>query len=116
MKPLVLSQIAEETELHESTISRVTTQKYIHTPQGLYELKYFFSSQVKSNDNDATSSTSIKAFIKKIITNEKKSQPLSDSQIAKMLSNQGIDVARRTVAKYREHLAIPPSSQRKEFL
>ncbi|MBP3749575.1 MAG: RNA polymerase factor sigma-54 [Ruminobacter sp.] len=114
MKPLVLNDIAMETGLHESTISRVTTEKYIHTPRGTFELKYFFSSHVSSTDSsDEFSSTAIRAKIKKLISEENQKKPLSDSQLAKILENEGIQVARRTIAKYRESLNIPPSSQRK---
>lgn len=114
MKPLVLNDIAMETGLHESTISRVTTEKYIHTPRGTFELKYFFSSHVSSTDSsDEVSSTAIRAKIKKLISEENQKKPLSDSQLAKILENEGIQVARRTIAKYRESLNIPPSSQRK---
>ena len=114
MKPLVLNDIAVETNLHESTISRVTTEKYIHTPRGTFELKYFFSSHVNSTDRcDEISSTAIRAKIKKLISEENQKKPLSDSQLSKILEEDGIQVARRTVAKYRESLNIPPSSQRK---
>ena len=116
MKPLVLRQIAEETELHESTISRVTTQKYIHTPRGLLELKYFFSSHVGTSTGGECSSTAIRAMIKKIIQDENSTKPLSDNAIAELLQKEGIDVARRTVAKYRESLNIASSSERKRLL
>ena len=116
MKPLVLRQIAEETNLHESTVSRVTTQKYIHTPRGLLELKYFFSSHVGTSTGGECSSTAIRAMIKKIIQEENVAKPLSDNTIAALLQREGIDVARRTVAKYRESLNIASSSERKRLL
>ncbi|WP_036545188.1 RNA polymerase factor sigma-54 [Nitrincola lacisaponensis] len=116
MKPMVLHDIAEAVSMHESTISRVTTQKYIHTPRGIYELKYFFSSQVNTADGEGASSTAIRALIKKLVSAENTAKPLSDNKIAQLLKEQGINVARRTVAKYREALAIPPSNERKRLL
>ncbi|MDQ7050650.1 MAG: RNA polymerase factor sigma-54 [Enterobacterales bacterium] len=116
MKPLVLHDIAEEVEMHESTISRVTTQKYLHTPKGIFELKYFFSSHVGTSAGGECSSTAIRAVIKKLVAAENQAKPLSDSKIAAMLKDQGIKVARRTVAKYRESLAIPPSNERKALM
>ncbi|MCP5143349.1 MAG: RNA polymerase factor sigma-54 [Gammaproteobacteria bacterium] len=115
MKPLVLHDIAEILEMHESTISRVTTRKYMHTPRGIYELKYFFSSHVGTALGGEASSTAIRAVIKKMISAENTNKPLSDSKIASLLSSQGINVARRTVAKYREAMAIPPSNERKRL-
>jgi RNA polymerase sigma-54 factor len=115
MKPLVLHDVAETLGMHESTISRVTTRKYMHTPRGIFELKYFFSSHVGTNYGGVCSSTAIRALIKKLITAEKPSKPLSDSKIAAILEDQGINVARRTVAKYRESMAIPPSNERKRL-
>ena len=116
MKPLVLHDIAEEVEMHESTISRVTTQKFMHTPKGIFELKYFFSSHVATDAGGECSSTAIRAVIKKLISAENQVKPLSDSKIANLLKDQGIKVARRTVAKYRESMAIPPSNERKSLL
>lgn len=116
MKPMVLHDIAEEVEMHESTISRVTTQKYMHTPRGLYELKYFFSSHVHTESGAECSSTAIRALLKKLIAAENSQKPLSDSKLAAILSEQGIKVARRTVAKYRESMAIPSSSERKSLM
>ncbi len=116
MKPLVMFDIAETVEMHESTISRVTTKKYMHTPQGIYELKYFFSSHVSTANGGECSSTAIRAMIKKLVSVEKPGKPLSDSKIAHMLSEKGIQVARRTVAKYREAMAIPPSNERKRLI
>ncbi|MGL4605148.1 MAG: RNA polymerase factor sigma-54 [Iodobacter sp.] len=115
MRPLVLRDIAEELDLHESTISRVTTQKYMLTPRGLYEFKYFFGSHVDTDAGGECSATAIKALIKQMVQNEDKKKPLSDSVLADALSAQGIVVARRTVAKYREALQIYPVSQRKSL-
>ena len=115
MKPLVLHDVAEALGMHESTISRVTTRKYMHTPRGIFELKYFFSSHVSTNYGGACSSTAIRALIKKLISAETPNKPLSDSKIAAILEDQGINVARRTVAKYREAMAIPPSNERKRL-
>jgi len=116
MKPMVLHDIAEAVEMHESTISRVTTQKYMHTPRGIFELKYFFSSHVSTSDGGAASSTAIRALIKKLISAESTAKPLSDSKIADLLKEQGFNVARRTVAKYREAMNIPPSNERKRLV
>jgi len=116
MKPLVLHDIAEAVSMHESTISRVTTQKYMHTPKGIFELKYFFSSHVSTADGGECSSTAIRALIKKLVAAENTRKPLSDSKITKLLEDQGINVARRTIAKYRESLAIPPSNERKRLV
>ncbi|MCU7919625.1 MAG: RNA polymerase factor sigma-54 [Candidatus Thiodiazotropha sp. (ex Dulcina madagascariensis)] len=116
MKPLVLRDIAEALEMHESTISRVTTQKYMHTPRGTLEFKYFFSSHVATSAGGECSSTAIRALIKKLIAAEKPNKPLSDNKIAAILSDQGIKVARRTVAKYRESMGIPPSNERKRLI
>ncbi|MHB1083777.1 MAG: RNA polymerase factor sigma-54 [Thiobacillus sp.] len=113
MRPLVLREIADTVELHESTISRVTTQKFMMTPRGLYELKYFFGSHVATDSGGACSSTAIRALIKQLITAESVKKPLSDGQLAEVLAQQGIVVARRTVAKYRELLQIPPANMRR---
>lgn len=115
MKPLVLHDVAETLGMHESTISRVTTRKYMHTPRGIFELKYFFSSHVGTNYGGVCSSTAIRALIKKLIGAETPNKPLSDSKLAAILEDQGINVARRTVAKYREAMAIPPSNERKRL-
>tara|TARA_B100002003_G_scaffold252031_1_gene300593 strand:- start:12963 stop:14537 length:1575 start_codon:yes stop_codon:yes gene_type:complete len=115
MKPLVLHDIAEAVDLHESTISRVTTQKYMVTPSGIYELKYFFSSHVGTLGGGEVSSTAIRALIKRLVSQENTRKPLSDSKIASLLGNQDIKVARRTIAKYRESLMIPPSNERKRL-
>ena len=116
MKPLVLHDIAEAVEMHESTISRVTTRKYMHTPRGIYELKYFFSSHLATSTGGEVSSTAIRALIRKLTAAENPSKPLSDSKIAALLGKQNIKVARRTVAKYRESMAIPPSNERKKLV
>ncbi|MBJ9425988.1 RNA polymerase factor sigma-54 [Acinetobacter seifertii] len=116
MKPLVLRDVAEEVELHESTVSRVTTNKYMLTPRGLFELKYFFSSHVGTTTGGEASSTAIRAMIKKLVSNENPRKPLSDNTIAALLKDEGIEVARRTVAKYRESLHIPSSSERKVLI
>ncbi len=116
MKPMVLNDVAEMVDMHESTISRVTTQKYMHTPRGIFELKYFFSSHVATESGGECSSTAIRALIKKLVAAETPSKPLSDSKIAQLLAEQGIKVARRTIAKYRESLSIPPSNQRKSLI
>jgi len=116
MRPLVLRDIAETLELHESTISRVTTQKYMHTPRGTLEFKYFFSSHVSTAGGGECSATAIRALIKKLISAEMPNKPLSDNKLAGILADQGIKVARRTVAKYRESMAIPPSNERKRLV
>jgi RNA polymerase sigma-54 factor len=113
MKPLVLRDVAESIGMHESTISRVTTNKYMHTPRGVFEFKYFFSSHLSAADGEEQSSTSVRAKIKKLIGAENPHKPLSDSKIAKLLGEEGISVARRTVAKYREAMKITSSSERK---
>ena len=115
MKPLVLHDIAEALGMHESTISRVTTRKYMHSTRGIYELKYFFSSHVGTTLGGEASSTAIRAVMKKLISAENTQKPLSDSKIAALLSDQGVKVARRTVAKYREAMQIPPSNERKQL-
>ena len=116
MKPLILHDIAEAVEMHESTISRVTTQKYMHTPRGIFELKYFFSSHVSTTSGGECSSTAIRAIIKKLISAENPKKPLSDSKIADLLKDQGVNVARRTIAKYREAMSVPPSNERKRLV
>ncbi|MGF1725790.1 RNA polymerase factor sigma-54 [Photobacterium nomapromontoriensis] len=116
MKPMVLNDIALDVEMHESTISRVTTQKYMHTPRGIFELKYFFSSHVSTDNGGECSSTAIRALVKKLVAAENQAKPLSDSKITTLLAEQGIIVARRTIAKYRESLGISPSNQRKRLL
>ena len=113
MKPLVLRDVAEEVGMHESTISRVTTQKYMHTPNGIFEFKYFFSSHVSTDAGGECSATAIKAILKEILEQEDPTRPLSDHALSAVLKAKGINVARRTVAKYREALSIPSSSERK---
>jgi RNA polymerase sigma-54 factor len=113
MKPMVLRDIAEEIGMHESTISRVTTNKYMHTPRGVFEFKYFFSSHLSSDSGEDQSSTSVRAKIRKLIGAENPAKPLSDSKITNLLKDEGISVARRTVAKYREAMNIPSSSDRR---
>ena len=115
MKPMVLSDIATKLDLHESTISRVTTSKYLATPQGIFELKYFFSSHVGTSGGGECSSTAVCAILKTMISAEQPAKPLSDNKLTSLLEEQGIQVARRTVAKYRESMGIPSSSQRKRF-
>ncbi len=116
MRPLVLRDIAEELDMHESTISRVTTNKYLDSARGIFEFKYFFSSHVNTNDGGICSATAIRAMIKKLIKQEPQSKPLSDNKIATLLEQKGITVARRTIAKYRESLGIPPSNERKQII
>ena len=115
LRPLVLRDVAEDIEMHESTVSRVTTNKYVHTPQGLYELKFFFNSSISRVDGDALASESVKEQIRKIIKAEDKTKPLSDKGIEKKMRELNIDIARRTVAKYREAMGILPSRKRKEI-
>jgi RNA polymerase sigma-54 factor len=113
MRPMVLRDIAEAVELHESTVSRVTTQKYMHTPQGVFELKYFFSSQLGTTDGEGVSATAIRAMLQRLVDEEDPAKPYSDARLAEILKEQGYEVARRTVVKYRQALDIPSSSQRK---
>ena len=115
MKPLILKDIANALELNESTISRATTCKYMHTPRGTYELKYFFASHVRTDHGGIRSSTAIRALIKKMIDNELPNKPLSDNKITALLKKEGVNVARRTIAKYRESMSIPPSNERKRM-
>ena len=113
MKPMVLADVAHSIGMHESTISRVTTRKYMHTPRGLFELKYFFSSHVHTASGSEASSTAVRAVLRKLIASENPARPLSDQKLKEILSGQGIRIARRTVAKYREEMAIPSSTERK---
>jgi RNA polymerase sigma-54 factor len=115
MKPMVLRSVAEAIEMHESTVSRVTTRKYMHTPRGIFEFKYFFSSHVATETGGECSATAIRAIIKKLVAAENPAKPLSDSKMASVLAEQGIKVARRTIAKYRESLSISPSNERKRL-
>jgi RNA polymerase sigma-54 factor len=115
MKPMVLRSVAEAIEMHESTVSRVTTRKYMHTPRGIFEFKYFFSSHVSTEAGGECSATAIRAIIKKLVAAENPAKPLSDNKMASVLAEQGINVARRTIAKYRESLSISPSNERKRL-
>jgi RNA polymerase sigma-54 factor len=115
LKPLVLRDIADDVEMHESTISRVVTNKYMHTPRGIFELKYFFSSRIQKTSGDAVASKSVKEEIKKIVSAENPKKPYSDSDIVDLLKKSGISIARRTVAKYREMMRVLPSSKRKKY-
>jgi RNA polymerase sigma-54 factor len=115
MKPMVLRSVADAIEMHESTVSRVTTRKYMHTPRGIYEFKYFFSSHVSTESGGECSATAIRAIIKKLVAAENPTKPLSDSKMASVLADKGINVARRTIAKYRESLSISPSNERKRL-
>lgn len=115
LKPLVLRDVAEDIEMHESTVSRVTTNKYVQTPQGLFELKYFFNSGISTTGGDSVASESVKSKIKEIITAEDARKPFSDQKIVEILRGQGIDIARRTVTKYREMLGVGSSTQRKRL-
>ena len=116
MRPLVLREIAEMLELHESTVSRATTGKYMHTPRGVFEFRYFFSSQVSGSDGESVSSTAIRARIRKLIAEENPQKPLSDSALARALISEGVEVARRTVAKYRESMGFPSSNERRRVV
>jgi RNA polymerase sigma-54 factor len=115
LKPLVLKDVAEDIGMHESTVSRVTTNKYIHTPQGVFELKFFFHSGLDSFGGEAMSSISVKDILKRAVTTEEARNPLTDQQLVKLLEDKGIKIARRTVAKYRQELRIPPASRRKRL-
>ena len=115
MKPMVLADVAQAIGMHESTISRVTTRKYMHTPRGVFELKYFFSSHVRTDSGSEASSTAIRAVLRKLVAAEDPARPLSDQKLKEILSGQGIRIARRTVAKYREAMAIPSSTERKSL-
>ncbi len=115
LKPLVLRDVAEDIEMHESTVSRVTTNKYVQTPQGLFELKYFFNSGINTTEGDSVASESVKSKIKEIISDENTRKPYSDQKIVEILHGQGIDIARRTVTKYREMLGVGSSTQRKRL-
>ena len=115
MKPLILQNVADSLGMHESTISRATTKKYMQTPRGTYELKYFFPSHVSTDYGHKKSSTAIQALIKKLIATEEPTKPLSDEKISILLKEEGVNVARRTIAKYREAMAIPTSNERKRL-
>jgi RNA polymerase sigma-54 factor len=115
LRPLILRDVAEDIQMHESTVRRVTTNKYVHTPQGIYELKYFFNSSIARVAGEDTSSEAVKNQIKTIVSQEDAANPYSDQKIVELLRAQGIDIARRTVAKYREVLGVLPSSKRKKY-
>jgi RNA polymerase sigma-54 factor len=115
LKPMILKDVAEDISMHESTISRVTNNKYVHTPRGVFELKYFFNSSVTRADGEDMASESVKRMISELIKAEDVKRPLSDQRIVEILEEKGIQLARRTVAKYREQLHILPSSKRKKF-
>lgn len=115
LKPMILKDIADDVEMHESTISRVTTNKYMHTPRGIFELKYFFNSGVNRTNGDSIASESVKEKIKKLISEEDPQRPYNDGQLVDILQQSGISIARRTVAKYREMMRVPPSSKRKKY-
>src|SRR5690606_9369603 len=115
IRPMILRDIANDVGIHESTVSRVTTAKYVHTPQGIYELKYFFNSGVSKTDGDSLASESVKLKIKDLVGKEDPKKPLSDQEIVNKLKAEGIQIARRTVAKYRDALNILPSSKRKKM-
>jgi len=115
LRPLTLREVAEDISMHESTVSRVTTNKYVHTPQGLYELKYFFHRGVSAAGGEAVSSITVKDLVRKLLLSEDAGKPLSDQKIVEILKKQGIDIARRTVAKYRSQLKVPSSARRKKF-
>jgi RNA polymerase sigma-54 factor len=114
LKPLILKDVAEDVEMHESTVSRVTSGKYVHTPQGIFELKYFFNSSINRIGKESIASESVRERIRRLIAAEDAKVPMSDQQLVDMLKTQDIDIARRTVAKYREMLRIPSSSRRKQ--
>ena len=114
LKPLILKQVADDIEMHESTVSRVTSRKYVHTPRGVFELKYFFNSSIHTGDGENIASEAVKDEIKRIIGGENAKKPLSDATIVKLLAERNIEIARRTVAKYREMLGILPSNRRKQ--
>ena len=115
LKPLVLKDVADDIGVHESTVSRATNGKYVQTPRGLFELKYFFASSLSEADGTGVSSTSVKSTIQKLIDEENPQKPLSDQKIAEKLNEEGINISRRTVAKYRDEMRIPSSSMRRRY-
>jgi RNA polymerase sigma-54 factor len=115
LKPMILRDVAEDIEMHESTISRVTTNKYAHTPRGIFELKYFFNSAIQRIRGDAIASASVQEKIRQIIEKENPRKPYSDEKISRILKEENIDIARRTVSKYREIMSVLPSSKRKIY-
>lgn len=116
LKPLVLRDVAEDIHMHESTVSRVTTNKWVHTPQGIFELKFFFSSAINKTDGDFVASESVREHIRNIIKSENAIEPYSDQEITEILKKLNIEAARRTVAKYRESMGILPSRMRKHII
>jgi RNA polymerase sigma-54 factor len=116
LKPMVLKDVAQDVEMHESTISRVTSNKYVHTPQGIFELKYFFNSSINTSRGENVSSESVKENIRQILGEEDPQKPYSDQELVEVLKKQEILIARRTVTKYREMLGIPPSTRRKQII
>jgi RNA polymerase sigma-54 factor len=114
LRPLVLRDVADDIQMHESTVSRVVNNKYMHTPRGLFEMKFFFHSGIASIQGEDVSSLAVKERIKKLVAEESNSRPLSDSALAKILAGEGLQIARRTVAKYREELRIPSSNERRQ--
>ena len=114
LKPLILRDVAEDIDMHESTVSRVTSNKYAHTPQGIYELKYFFSTAVATTDGDTVAAESIRNRIRQLIQSENPAKPLSDNKISEILVGENIQVARRTVAKYRDQMGILPVKYRRK--
>ena len=114
MRPLILRDVAEDIGMHESTVSRVTSNKYVHTPQGIYELKYFFSTAVATSDGDTVAAEAIKTRIRQLVHNENPVKPLSDNRLSELLAKENITVARRTVAKYRDQLKILPVKHRRQ--
>jgi RNA polymerase sigma-54 factor len=115
LKPLVLRDVADDVEMHESTISRVVTNKYMHSPRGIFEMKYFFGSSIQRTSGETIASKSVKEEIKQLVSREDHKKPFSDCEIVDLLKQEGIDIARRTIAKYREMMGILPSSKRKKY-
>ena len=115
LKPMVLRDVAEDINMHESTISRVTTNKYAHTPHGIFELKFFFNSSINRSNGETIASASVQEEIRKIVSSENPDKPHSDQKISDLLEASGIQIARRTIAKYREMMGILPSSKRKQL-
>ena len=116
LKPLILRDVAEDIGMHESTVSRATAAKYVHTPQGVYELKFFFNPAIAKSGGDEIANEAVRTHIRRIIAAENPRKPYSDQQIVEVLQSEGIDIARRTVSKYRELMRIPTSARRKKFV
>jgi RNA polymerase sigma-54 factor len=115
LRPLILKDVAEDIQMHESTVSRVTTNKYVHTPQGIFELKYFFNAGISRSNGEELASEAVKTKIKQLIDSEDNKKPYSDQKLVELLKSDGIDIARRTVAKYREQLNLLSSSKRRRL-